>query len=138
MATDDDVTPSPAATPGNGAALLRRYLAGLNDGVRSGDFSSMLAELTDDAELAFEGIPVGPFRGREAIGAAYRSQPPDDELELLDVDEDGHGGASGTYAWSRRLGVPAGEVQVTVRSGRIARVLVRYGDDGRDAVGSRR
>ena len=130
MATHDD-TASPAAAPGSGAALLRRYLAGLNDGVRSGDFSSMLAELTEDAELVFEGIPVGPFRGREAIGAAYRSQPPDDEFELLDVAEDGHGGASGTYTWSKRPGVAAGEVQVTVRSGRIARVLVRYGDDGR-------
>jgi steroid delta-isomerase len=138
MATPDDVTTRPAATPGGGAALLRRYLARLNDGVRSGDFSSMLAELTEDAELVFEGIPVGPFRGREAIGVAYRSQPPDDELELLDVAEDGHGGASGTYAWSKRPGVAAGEVQVTVRSGRIARVLVRYGDDGRDAAGSRR
>jgi hypothetical protein len=130
MATDDDVTTSPVAAPG-GAALLRRYIARLNHGVRGGDFTSMLAELTADAELVFEGIPVGPFRGREAIGAAYRLQPPDDELELLHVDEDGHGGASGSYAWSERPGVVAGEVQVTTRGGRIARVLVRYGDDGR-------
>ena len=69
MATDDDVTTSPVAAPG-GAALLRRYIARLNHGVRSGDFTSMLAELTADAELVFEGIPVGPFCGREAIGAA--------------------------------------------------------------------
>jgi hypothetical protein len=131
MAADDDVTTSPVAAPGSGAALLRRYIARLNHGVRSGDFSSMLAELTDDAELVFQGIPVGPFRGREAIGAAYRSQPPDDELELLGVEDDGHGGASGSYAWSERPGVVAGEVQVAGRGGRIARVLVRYGDDGR-------
>jgi steroid Delta-isomerase len=131
MAADDDVTTSPVAAPGSGAALLRRYIARLNHGVRSGDFTSMLAELTDDAQLAFQGIPVGPFRGREAIGAAYRLQPPDDELELLGVDEDGHGGASGSYAWSERPGVVAGEVHVTARGGRIARVLVRYGDDGR-------
>ena len=111
----------------SGAALLRRYIARLNDGVRSGDFAAMLDQLTGDAELVFEGIPVGPFRGREAIGEAYRRQPPDDEIELLAVDEDGHGGASGSYAWSERPGVVAGEVQVTARGGRIARVLVRYG-----------
>jgi steroid delta-isomerase len=128
---DDDFTTSPAAVPGSGAALLRRYIARLNHGVRSGDFASMLAELTDDAQLVFEGIPVGPFRGKEAIGAAYRLQPPDDELEMLRVDEDGHGGVSGSYAWSERPGVVAGEVHVTARDGRIARVLVRYGDDGR-------
>ena len=131
MAADDDVTISPVAAPGSGAALLRRYIARLNHGVRSGDFSSMLAQLTDDAQLVFQGIPVGPFRGREAIGAAYRSQPPDDELELLGVEDDGQGGASGSYAWSERPGVVAGEVHVAARGGRIARVLVRYGDDGR-------
>jgi hypothetical protein len=124
MTIDDDAT-------GSGAALLRRYIARLNQGVRSGDFAPMLAELTDDAQLVFEGIPVGPFHGRDAIAAAYRSQPPDDQFELLGVDEDGHGGASGAYAWSERPGVAAGEVQVTARDGRIARILVRYGEDGR-------
>jgi hypothetical protein len=106
VATDDDATTGPMAAPGSGAALLRSYIARRNHGARSGDFAPMLAELTDDAQLVFEGIPVGPFRGREAIGAAYRSQPPDDELELLDVDEDGHGGPPGRMpgpsarAWS--------------------------------------
>ena len=131
MAADDEFTTSPVAAPGSGAVLLGRYIARLNHGLRSGDFTSMLAELTDDAQLVFQGIPVGPFRGREAIGAAYRLQPPDGELELLGVDEDGHGGASGSYAWSERPGVVAGEVHVTARGGRITRVLVRYGDDGR-------
>ena len=131
MATDDDFATNSLAASGSGAALLRRYIAQLNHGVRSGDFTSMLAELTDDAQLVFEGIPVGPFHGREAIGAVYRLHPPDDEFQLLEVDEDGYGGANGSYAWSERPGVVAGEVHVTVRGGRIARVLVRYGDDGR-------
>ena len=125
----DDVSTSPV---GSGAASLRRYIDRLNHGVRSGDFAFMPAELTDDAELVFEGIPVGPFRGREAIGARTALAAPDDELfELLRVDEDGHGGASGSYAWSERPGVVAGEVQVTARGGRVARVLVWHGDDGR-------
>ena len=41
MATDD-LTTSPVAAPG-GAALLRSYIARLNHGVRSGDFTSMLS-----------------------------------------------------------------------------------------------
>jgi hypothetical protein len=51
MAADEDFTISPVAAPGSGAALLRRYIARLNHGVRSGDFSSMLADPTDDAQL---------------------------------------------------------------------------------------
>jgi hypothetical protein len=117
--------------PGGAADLLRRYVARLNYGVRTGDFTAMVAELADDAELVFEGIPVGPFLGSEAIAAAYRTQPPDDELELLSVHDDGRGAARGVYAWSERPGLAAGEVLVTARVGRIARVLVRYGDDGR-------
>lgn len=121
----------PRTEPGGATDLLRRYVAGLNHGVRSGDFAAMLAELADDARLVFEGIPVGPFLGSEAIAEAYRTRPPDDELELLSVHEDGDGTASGEYAWSERPGSPAGEVVVTARAGRITHVLVRYGDDGR-------
>jgi hypothetical protein len=55
MAAEDDSTTSPVGTPGSDAALLRRYIAGLNRGVRSGDFASMLAELTDDGRSRPEG-----------------------------------------------------------------------------------
>src|SRR5829696_9589623 len=61
-----------------GVALLSDHVARFNAGVRSGDFGPMVDGFTDDAELVFEGIPVGPFRGRAAIAAAYRNQPPDD------------------------------------------------------------
>ena len=42
--------------------------------MRSGDFSRMLEQFTEDAELAFEGVPVGPFRGKPAIAEAYAEQ----------------------------------------------------------------
>jgi hypothetical protein len=115
----------------NAAALLREYITRLNAGVRGGDFGPMLEVLADDAELVFEGIPVGPFHGRAAIGAAYRAQPPDDEIDLLDLHEDGHGGATAVYAWSRRPGIPAGALQMSSAEGRITRLRVDYGDDGR-------
>jgi hypothetical protein len=97
-------------------------VASFNEGVRTGDWSSMLAKLTDDAELEFEGIPVGPFRGRDAIGEAYRAQPPDDELLVL--RRLGDGGA--VYAWAREPERPAGELHLETEGGQIARIRVLY------------
>jgi hypothetical protein len=100
-------------------SLLERHVANFNQGVRTGNWTPMLELLTDDAELEFVGIPVGPFHGREAIAHAYRSQPPDDEIVLLD------GGPR--YAWLGRPEEPAGELHLEERDGKIARVRVLYG-----------
>jgi hypothetical protein len=102
--------------------VIDEHVASFNEGVRTGDWSSMLARLADDAELHFEGIPVGPFTGRNAIGEAYRTQPPDDEIVLLE-----HDGESAVYAWAKEPAHPAGELHLTVRDGEIAKILVVYG-----------
>jgi steroid Delta-isomerase len=93
------------------------YVARFNEGVRSGDWSRMLELLDDDCVLEFTGIPVGPFHGRDAIRAAYASQPPDDEIVLLDEP---------AYAWSREPSQRAGELHLDLRGGRIARIRVVY------------
>jgi steroid Delta-isomerase len=118
-----------------GVAILTGHVARFNAGVRDGDFGPMVDGFTDDAELVFEGIPVGPFRGREAIAAAYRMQPPDDEIELLDAEQDSEGRVVASYAWHRRPGIPAGTMVLETRDERIARLVVHYGDDGRAATG---
>jgi len=51
-------------------SLLEQHVERFNEGVRSGDFTSMVAAFAEDAELHFEGVPVGPFVGRDAIDAA--------------------------------------------------------------------
>jgi steroid Delta-isomerase len=117
-----------------GLALLADHVARFNAGVRSGDFGPMVDGFAEDAELIFEGVPVGPFRGREAIAAAYRMQPPDDEIELLEVAQDDAGPVVASYAWRRRPGVPAGVLVLLPREGRIARLVIHYGDDGRPAT----
>jgi steroid Delta-isomerase len=99
-------------------SLLSEHVERFNGGVRSGDFGPMVAAFSEDAELVFEGIPVGPFSGREAIGHAYASQPPDDEIVLLDGD--------GTYAWAKEPAVPAGQMLLTEHDGKIARLVIRY------------
>jgi steroid Delta-isomerase len=116
-------------------AILNGHVARFNAGVRDGDFGPMVERFTDDAEMVFEGIPVGPFRGREAIAAAYRTQPPDDEIELLDAGQDSEGRVVASYAWRRRPGVPAGTMMMEIRDEQIARLVVHYGDDGRTAAG---
>jgi hypothetical protein len=68
-------------------AFLDGYVARFNEGVRTGDFGGLIELYTEDGELAFEGVRVGPFRGREAIAKAYRAQPPDDELRVTAVEE---------------------------------------------------
>jgi hypothetical protein len=78
----------------------------------------MVAAFSQDAELVFEGIPVGPFSGRDAIGEAYAEMPPDDEIVLLEAD--------GTYAWAKQPGIPAGQMFLTERDGEIARLAIRY------------
>jgi steroid Delta-isomerase len=114
-------------------ALLTAHVERFNAGVRSGDFGPMVAGFTEDAELVFAGIPVGPFHGREAIAAAYRTQPPDDEIELLEVEQDGEGRVVAAYAWRQRPGVRAGALVLLPRDDRIARLVIHYGDDGRPA-----
>jgi SnoaL-like protein len=114
-----------------GLPLLTRHVERFNHGVRTGDFGPMLEGFTDDAELVFEGIPVGPFHGRDAIAAAYLAQPPDDEIDLLDTQEAGEGRLVATYAWRKRPGVPAGGMELLVHEDQISRLVIRYGDDGR-------
>jgi steroid delta-isomerase len=104
--------------------LLEEHVERFNEGVRTGDWSRMLELFTDDAELVFEGIPVGPFHGRETIEGVYRAQPPDDEIVLLEQNE-----GVGVYAWARRPRVRAGELRLVDNAGRIRRLTVVYERD---------
>ena len=104
---------------------LREHVERFNAAVRSGDYGPMLAAYADDAELVFVGVPVGPFRGRDAIAEAYRTQPPDDEILLLDEREEGGEFVAG-YAWAGEPEVRAGELRLTTRDGRTQRLVVSF------------
>jgi hypothetical protein len=101
--------------------MLEGHVERFNDGVKTGDFGPMVAAFAEDAELVFEGIPVGPFVGRDAIGDAYAAQPPNDEIVLLDSE--------GTYAWASAPDVSAGQMFITERDGEISRLVIRYDRD---------
>ncbi len=98
-------------------------MASFNAGARSGDWAPMLERFADDAELEFVGVPAGPFRGREAIAAAYRDRPPDDEIDVLETREEGDTVVA-RYAWRRDRAT--GELRLTHDGARITRLVVAF------------
>lgn len=109
-----------------GMQLLHDHVERFNAGVASGDFGPMLAAFTDDAEMVFEGIPVGPFHGKQAIAAAYREQPPDAQIQVLDATERDDGVLVARYAWVGQPGEPGGELRLTPQDGRITKLVVTF------------
>jgi hypothetical protein len=105
--------------------LLEDHVERFNEGVRSGDFTRMLENFAEGATMAFEGVPVGPFAGKDAIAQAYREQPPDDELDVLDARREGDTIVAG-YAWRREPARRAGELRLTIERGRITRLVVTF------------
>lgn len=109
-------------------SLVRAHVERFNAGMGSGDFGPMVEEgFADGAELAFEGVPVGPFRGKDAIAAAYAEQPPDDEVLILRTTESGEDLVVVDYAWAAAPKERAGSMIFRFRDGKIDRLLVTFG-----------
>ena len=83
------------------------YVEAHNAAVRSGDWDAFSRWFADDAEVRFEGVPVGPFRGREEIRAAYESRPPDDEVEVRNVEASATERSPTTAGRQTRASAPA-------------------------------
>jgi RimJ/RimL family protein N-acetyltransferase len=111
-----------------GIQLLHDYVTVHNECVRTRDWEPLGEWFTDDAELAFEGVPVGPFKGRAEIAAAYRERPPDDEVLIFGVDEE-DGRVVACYGWSREPAKQAGRMLVTPRNGKIEKLVVTFEED---------
>jgi RimJ/RimL family protein N-acetyltransferase len=105
--------------------LLHGHVLRFNEAVRTGEWAPMLELFADDAELAFAGVPAGPFQGRDGIAAAYAAQPPDDEVTTLRVEPGGED-VTALYAWRKEPATVAGRMVLTPRDGRIARLLVTF------------
>jgi hypothetical protein len=105
--------------------LLDEHVERFNRGVRTGDWTPMVRGFHDDAEMEFRGVPVGPFAGREAIASAYREQPPDDELRVLERRRV-NGVIQARYAWLSEPEVAAGEMFLTPDDGTIRKLVVTF------------
>jgi steroid Delta-isomerase len=106
-------------------ALLDAHVRRFNEAVRCGDFTAMVEGFTPDAEMVFQGVPVGPFIGRDAIAEAYTRQPPSEEVRLLGAPQMKGGSVECDYAWATD-GSRAGRMIVTAREGAIARLVVTF------------
>jgi steroid delta-isomerase len=105
--------------------LLHEHVAHFNAGVRTGDWGPMLAGFDDDAEMEFRGVPVGPFVGKDAIAAAYREQPPDAEMRVLE-ERRLDGRVEARYAWLAEPEIAAGEMFLTSDGGAIRKLVVTF------------
>lgn len=101
------------------------YIEAHNAAVRSGEWEAFSRWFTDDAEVRFEGVPVGPFRGRDEIRAAYESRPPDDEVEVRNVRSEGDRTVA-DYGWLADEGVRAGELRVTWEDELIRELVITF------------
>lgn len=106
-------------------ALLHDYVMVHNECVRTGDWEPLSGWFTEDAELAFVGVPVGPFNGREVIAAAYDAQPPDDEVVIFGTEENGEEIVA-RYGWLKEPAKHAGRMLVTPREGKIQKLIVTF------------
>ena len=107
------------------ASLLLAHVARFNAGGVGGDFTEMVSFLAPDARMEFVGAPAGPFVGRDAIAAAYREQPPTDEILLLGEPRLEGDCVVADYAWAGD-GRRAGRLLLEARDGEITRLTVTF------------
>jgi RimJ/RimL family protein N-acetyltransferase len=105
--------------------LLHDYVGVHNEGVRTGNWEPLRSWFTEDAELAFDGVPVGPFSGADAITRAYCERPPDDLVLTFQVREE-EGRVVADYGWLRDPAVVAGQMRLTLAGDRIAKLVVTF------------
>lgn len=109
----------------NEQRILDSHIAAVNAVAAGGDAEQLAAGLTPDCTMTFEGIPVGPFEGREAVVAAYRMNPPDDQVVVLD-SRLGEGRIEATYAWSASPDRAAGRILLDLEGDLVKTWTVDY------------
>ena len=117
VADDLDVPP--------GIALLHDYVTAHNEAVRTGQWEGFGEWFTDTAELAFDGVPVGPFHGRTQIEDAYLERPPDDQVVIFAAREEGDRVVA-RYGWRAAPAEVAGRMLLIPSDGRIAQLVVTF------------
>jgi hypothetical protein len=103
---------------------MESHVARFNEGVRSGDWEPMLALFADDAEVHFENAPAEPLVGLDEIRRGYREQPPDDQIQLLGIqDEEQEDRVTAAFAWARG---GTGRLVLEHERGAITRLVVIF------------
>jgi RimJ/RimL family protein N-acetyltransferase len=106
-------------------SFLHDYVMVHNECVRTGDWEPIGEWFAEDAELRFEGVPVGPFTGLAEIVAAYETQPPDDEVVIFRAAEE-EGRVVAVYGWLREPGKRAGRMLMRIDGRKIGALVVTF------------
>ena len=107
--------------------FVGRHAALFNQGVRTGDFTAWLSTFAADAALTFEGLPIPPAHGRDAIAAVYSGHPPSSPMRVVAAGASGASGegetATGEFVW---VAAPTtgGRFTLHVRDGLLTRLEV--------------
>ena len=93
-----------------------------NAAVRAHDWTAFLATFAPDAVMRFEGVPVGPYTGRDQIARAYAEQPPSDTMTCRSA---ARAGEHDTIRFSWDAGGD-GTMELSWREGLIAALVVTF------------
>jgi steroid Delta-isomerase len=93
-----------------------------NEAIRSHDWTAFLATFTPDAVMRFDGVPVGPYTGKEEIARAYVERPPSDTMTCQSVTREGDHYAV-RFAWDAGGG---GTLHLTWRDEAVADLTVTF------------
>ena len=106
-------------------AAVEKHTALFNECVRTGDWAPFTASLTDDAQMAFTNMPVGPFHGRDQIAVAYAEQPPTDTMTLEAVETLDQDTARAHFMWD--ASGDDGLMLLRWRDGMVSAIEVTFG-----------
>ena len=108
--------------------IARDHIAAFNDAVATGTFAEFLTRFSDDAVVRFENVPEAgtlEFVGLAAIAAAYREQPPDDQIDIDGAARDEGGTMVIPFTWRRDHA--RGVMRIARAHDRITRMTVVFG-----------
>lgn len=102
---------------------VREHEAIFNEAVRAGDFEAFVATFAEEGKMAFDGVPIGPFKGRHKIAAAYAAQPPTDTMSIWSIEEIADDTAFARFDWDNG---GSGSMQVRWRDGEVIDLTISY------------
>lgn len=102
---------------------VREHETLFNDAVRSGDFAAFIGTFAEDALMTFDGVPAGPFKGREKVAAAYATSPPTDTMTIWSIEEIGPGTALVRFDWDNG---GSGSMQVRWQDSQVAELTISF------------
>jgi len=108
--------------------LLIRHLEAFNRGVRTGDFTTMLAMYDRDAVFELSDPVRIVHRGLEAIRRAYRGDPPQGTMRLGVAEVTGRR-VTADYIWDAEPDRIAGQLMLEFADERVVHNVVTFAPD---------